>query len=148
MLLHAMSYSSMLISFLLLIAMITVFAWIVKRRVERSPQSDAEPTTVDDYIAQHGEPEAMVLLDATRSNELNAVVLIYDHELVVNGESIDRVAVTDITFNNASNPYVNCDYQMVLTTTLPDSPVVRTPIGSDAEWASEVTRQLAQAIQL
>ena len=143
-----MSYSSMLISFLLLIALITVFAWIVKRRVERSPQTDAEPTTVDDYIAQHGEPEAMVLLDATRSNELNAVVLVYDHELVVNGESIDRAAVTDITFNNASNHYVNCDYQMVLTTTLPDSPVVRTPIGSDAEWASEVTRQLAQAIQL
>ena len=142
-----MSYSSMLISFFLLIALITVFAWIVKRRTEHEPEANVQ-VSVDDYIAQHGEPEAMVLLDATRSNELNAVVLVYDHELVVNGESIDRAAVTDVTFNNASNPYVNCDYQMVLTTTLPDNPVVRTPIGSDAGWASEVTRQLAEAIQL
>ena len=144
----SMSFSSMLIKLLLLIGIIMVFTWIVKRRGERSPQTDAEPSTVDDYIIQHGEPEAIVVLDATRSNELNAVVLVYNHELVVNGESIDRAAVTDVTFNNASNPYVNCDYQMVLTTTLPDNPVVRTPIGSDAEWASEVTRQLAQAIQL
>lgn len=148
MLLYAMSIAAMTMSVMLMLVLIAVFVWIVKRRSERVGDSDVEHDTVDHYVVMHGQPEAAVVLDATRSNELDAVILVYDRQLVVGGEAISREAVTGVTFNNAANPYVNNNYQLVLTTTLPVRPVIRAALGSDAEWAKQVTTDLAQYIKL
>lgn len=106
----------------------------------------AKPQTVDDYIAANGTPADVVVLDSTRSNELVAVVLVYDDCFVVDGQRVPREAVTAVTFNNAANPYTLQSYQLVLSTTLPDRPTVKADLGADAGWASEVTQQIAQHI--
>lgn len=146
----ALSPMQLGILILALFVLLGVFIYVARKNSDKdlaafTAQKD-EPDTVDDYVAAHGEPEALVVLDATRSNELNSVVLVYENELVVNGEPIERSKVTNVTFNNANNPYVNCDYQLVLTTTIPDKPTVKTPVGSDSQWASEVATQLAEYI--
>ena len=135
---------------LVLFALLGVFIIVAHKRSDMElavfTAENNKPDTVDDYVAAHGEPEDVVVLDATRSNELDHVILVYAHTLIVNGKSIERSKVTDVTFNNANNPYVNCEYQLVLTTTIPDRPTVKTPVGSDSQWASEVATQLAQYI--
>lgn len=135
---------------LVLFVLLGVFIYFTRRRSDYDlavlTAKNDEPDSVDDYVEAHGEPEAVVVLDATRSNELNSVILVYEHELVVNGEPIERSKVTNVTFNNANNPYVNSDYQLVLTTTIPDKTTVKTRVGSDSQWASEVATQLAQYI--
>ncbi len=135
---------------LALFVLLGVFIYLARKHSEKdlaafTAQKD-EPDTVDGFVEAHGEPEAVVVLDATRSNELNYVVLVYENELIVNGEPIERGKITNVTFNNANNPYVNSDYQLVLTTTIPDKPTVKAPVGSDSHWASEVTTQLAEYI--
>lgn len=147
----ALSPMQLGILILALFVLLGVFIYFTRERSDKdlaalTAQKKDEPDTVDDYVEAHGEPEAVVVLDATRSNELNSVVLVYEHELVVNGEPIERSKVTDVTFNNANNPYVNCDYQLVITTTIPDKTTVKTRVGSDSHWASEVATQLAQYI--
>ena len=135
---------------LALFVLLGVFIYVARKNTDKdlaalTAQKD-EPDTVDDYVVAHGEPENVVVLDATRSNELNSVILVYDNELIINGEPIERGKITNVTFNNANNPYVNCDYQLVLTTTIPDKPTVKTPVGSDSQWASEVATQLAEYV--
>ncbi len=103
-----------------------------------------QPMTVDDYVAANGEPVDVVVLDATRCNELTAVILVYDHTLVVNGTAIDRDRVTHATFNNGAVPYVDNRYQIVLATTMPEQPTIHIPVGADAKQASEVLQQLNQ----
>lgn len=124
-----------------------VVLWFVAKHQRDNLGPEKAPETVDDYIAANGEPIDMVVLDPTRSNELIAVVLVYDDTLVIEGRALPREAVTDVTFNNASVPYMNSCYQMVVTTTLPDKPTIKTELGSDAEWAKQVTTQIAQYIQ-
>ena len=102
------------------------------------------PMTVDDYVAANGEPVDVVVLDATRCNELSAVILVYDHILVVNGRPMGRDQVTNATFNNGAVPYVDNRYQIVLTTTMAEQPTVHIPVGADAKFASEVLQQLNQ----
>lgn len=127
-----------------------IFIYVAGKRSDKDlavfTAHEDKPDTVDDFVEAHGEPETVIVLDATRNNELNCVILVYEHELVVNGEPIERSKVTNVTFNNASTPYTISDYQLVLTTTIPDKPTVKTPVGSDAHWASEVATQLAQYI--
>lgn len=143
---NQISLTQFLVSFLALVIGIVAFAWVIRRRKDDFVETNSSPKLVDDYVNVHGDPIDVVVLDVTRSNELCAVVLVYDHELVINGETIDRSTVTGVTFNNAANPYVGGDYQLVFSTSNPDKPTIKTPVGNDAGWASEVATQMAQYI--
>lgn len=131
--------------FAVVVAMVVL--WFVAKHQRDNLGPEKVPATVDDYVAANGEPIDMVVLDPTRSNELIAVVLVYADTLVIEGRALPREAVTDVTFYNASVPYMNSSYQMVVSTTLPDKPTIKADVGSDAEWAKQVTAQIAQYIQ-
>ena len=125
---------------LIVIVLIGFYLYKIKyREVDENP-----PMTVDDFVSSNGEPVDMVVLDATRCNELGAVILVYDHTLVVNGQPIERSEVTGATFNNGAVPYVDNRYQIVLTTTMPEHPTIHIPVGSEATFASEALQQLNQ----
>ena len=123
---------------------IVLYGFYLYQTKHRDKDNDKQPMTVDDYVATNGEPVDMVVLDATRCNELGAVILVYDHTLVVNGQPIERSEVTGATFNNGAVPYVDNRYQIVLTTTMPDHPTIHIPVGSEATFASEALQQLNQ----
>ncbi|MBR1725973.1 MAG: hypothetical protein IJ724_04875 [Muribaculaceae bacterium] len=123
---------------------IVLYGFYLYQTKHGDKDNDRQPMTVDDYVAANGEPVDMVVLDATRCNELSAVILVYDHTLVVNGQPMGRDLVTNATFNNGAVPYVDNRYQIVLTTTMADQPTVHIPVGADAKLASEVLQQLNQ----
>ena len=110
-----------------------------------APKDEASDT-VEEFVAMHGEPEAEFVLDVTRSNELDGVVLLYEKEIVVNGKVYERDKITDVTFNNAATPYTTSEYQLVLTTSMPDKPVIKAPMGMDAERARGIAADLAQQL--
>lgn len=126
------------------VIVIVLYGFYLYQTKHSDKDHDKQPMTVDDYVAANGEPVDVVVLDATRCNELGAVILVYDHTLVVNGTPIDRDQVTNATFNNGAVPYVDNRYQIVLTTTMPEQPTVHIPVGADAKQASEVLQQLNQ----
>ena len=132
-----------------LVVVLLLMVWHFRRSepaIDLEHAAEPEPETVDNYTAYHGQPADMVVLDPTRSHELAAVVLVYDDAFVIQGERVPRTAVTDVTFNNAAVPVLNQSYQIVFSTTLPDRHTIKVDVGSDAEWASEVTQQVAQHI--
>lgn len=128
--------------FALAIVMCIILYFIARR--QRLAEVKESPATVEDYTAAHGEPIDVVALDATRTNELNAVILVYEHDLVIGGERVPREAITAATFNNAAVPYADNRYQIVIETTLAEKPVIHADAGCDATWASEALQQLSQ----
>ena len=143
-----LSPSEMGILVLVLLAGLGCFVYFVKRNSSKSVTSKVSIATVDDYVASHGEPDDVIVLDATRSNELDAVVLVYGKYLVIEGKLVERDKITGITFYNAQNPYVTSEYHLVVNTTIPETPSVETPIGSDAQYAEDIVAQLSQHLNL
>lgn len=135
-----------------LAVLLAVLAWTIlyfKRKEKNDVLSPvkSESSDVQEYIAEHGEPENVVIANPLINNELNGVILIYENHIVVGGQEVKRNDVEDITFNNAAVPYLNNQYQLVVTTRNEAQPVVRMALGEDAAWASEVATQLSDMLQ-
>lgn len=135
-----------------LVVMLVVITWAVvyfRRRESASVEVTPEATSdgLQTYIFEHGEPQELVVADPLCANELNAVVLVYEDRIVVGGVAVARHLVDDVTFNNASVPYVDNRYQLVVTTRDAAHPVLRMALGSDAEWASQVARQVGCCLE-
>ncbi|MBR1469501.1 MAG: hypothetical protein IJ605_05255 [Prevotella sp.] len=110
-----------------------------KRSRPRSAQK-----SVDELIAQFGEPDDIILLDATRGNEAEGIILVYDSAgiFIINGEKIRKTDITDVTFNNNAVPYVPNDYQVVVTTNDNEKPPICLHVGNDANWTLQVVGQI------
>ena len=86
------------------------------------------------------------MVNPLASNDLEGTILVYDDHLLVAGQEVRRDCIEDITFNNAAIPYINSQYQLVITTNNEAQAVVRMAIGGDAKWAGEVVEQLSEAL--
>ena len=100
--------------------------------------------TVDELIAQYGDPDDLVLLDASRGNEAEGVVLVYDKGdfLIVNGEKINKSDISEVTFKNAAIAYLPDDYQVILISKNPKIPQIQLHVGYERKWAMKVVEQL------
>lgn len=100
--------------------------------------------TLDEVIGRYGDPDDIVVTDATRSQEIDCIIPIYDKLglMIINGMAIKMQDITDITFNNASTPYTSPEYQVQFVTRLPGLHAIYITVGQDAGWAQEVVMQL------
>lgn len=105
--------------------------------------------SIDDAHAQYGEPDEVIVADATRANEASGCVLVYKTKriLVVAGEPVSMGNITDVTSVNTATPYTVGQYQVVLTTTIPDRQYIRIDVGMDAEWARNVAMQVIDSMK-
>ena len=128
-----------------IIVVLLLFALFVNHKSsvngKNKPLSSTE-TTVDDYVAAHGDPETILVLDSIRSNELNYVILIYKDEVIVEGKPIKHDSITDVSFFNAQNPYMDKEYHLVITTHDTDNLTIEVPMGNDLENAENIVNQL------
>jgi hypothetical protein len=93
---------------------------------------------------KYGPPDDTIVVNPTRGNESDGVVLFYDREgfLYFNGIVIRKEEITDITFFNSAIPYVGNDYQIVITSNSDVHPNVYIPTGNDLGWANDVLNQI------
>ena len=100
------------------------------------------PKTVDELIAKYGDPDDIVLLDASRGNEADSVVLVYDSTMMINGEKINKSDISEVTFKNAAIAYLPDDYQVILISKNPNIPPIQLHVGYERKWAMKVVEQL------
>lgn len=100
------------------------------------------PKTVDELIAKYGDPDDIVLLDASRGNEAEGVVLVYDSSMIINGEKINKSDISEVTFKNAAIAYLPDDYQVILISKNPKIPPIQLHVGYERKWAMKVVEQL------
>ena len=100
------------------------------------------PKTVDELIAKYGDPDDIVLLDASRGNEADSVVLVYDSTMIINGEKINKSDISEVTFKNAAIAYLPDDYQVILISKNPKIPQIQLHVGYERKWAMKIVEQL------
>lgn len=100
------------------------------------------PKTVDELIAKYGDPDDIILLDASRGNEADSVVLVYDSMMIINGEKINKSDISEVTFKNAAIAYLPDDYQVILISKNPKIPPIQLHVGYERKWAMKVVEQL------
>ena len=100
------------------------------------------PKTVDELIAKYGDPDDIILLDASRGNEVDSVVLVYDSMMMINGEKINKSDISEVTFKNAAIAYLPDDYQVILNSKNPKIPPIQLHVGYERKWAMKVVEQL------
>ena len=117
-----------------------LFTWR-KKKPEDSSES-RKNKTVDELIAQYGDPDDIILLDASRGNEADSVVLVYDTMMIINGEKINKSDISEVTFKNAAIAYLPDDYQVILISKNPNIPPIQLHVGYERKWAMKVVEQL------
>ena len=97
-------------------------------------------TVTDTY----GTPDDIIIVNPTRGNELDGVVLVYDEKgfLYYNGILLNKNEITDVSFFNAANPYMANDYQVVIKTTSERYPSVYISAGNELGWAKDLSTQI------
>lgn len=117
-----------------------LFTWR-KKKPEDSSES-RKNKTVDELIAKYGDPDDIILLDASRGNEAEGVVLVYDSMMIINGEKINKSDISEVTFKNAAIAYLPDDYQVILISKNPKIPQIQLHVGYERKWAMKVVEQL------
>ena len=103
--------------------------------------------TVDDLTAQYGQPEDVILLDATRANEAMGVILVYKNFFVVEGRRLDKSVITDVTFNNSGTPYARDEYQVIIATNSPEDGYIHVKAGYDVAWTKSVAEEIRKNLE-
>ena len=117
-----------------------LFTWR-KKKPEDSSES-RKNKTVDELIAKYGDPDDIILLDASRGNDAEGVVLVYDSTMIINGEKINKSDISEVTFKNAAIAYLPDDYQVILGSKNPKIPSIQLHVGYERKWAMKVVEQL------
>jgi len=138
-----MSNDLLLLVFLLLFA-IAVNEYHRRHHVDGIEKAKPYERTVDDLTAEYGEPEDVILLDATRANEAMGVILAYKDFFIVEGSRIEKRNITDVTFNNSGTPYARDEYQVIIAAGPSRADYIHVKAGYDAAWAKDVVEQIKQ----
>ncbi len=102
-------------------------------------------STLDEVTTLYGEPDDVVVLDATRANELTALILFYDTQGIAIVDS-HEIAINDITGvapKNLAIPYMPDDYGIVLSTSLPVCSTIQLSVAGEMGFAQEIASQIA-----
>lgn len=111
--------------------------------VSPTPRSD-----LDSSIMSYGEPDDVIVIDPTKANETKGSILVYHSKgtLVYDNISIDKKAITSISFHNTAIPYSPDDYEIIIKTTLENHPELFIRTGNNISWTQEVLGQIKSAI--
>lgn len=130
---------------LILLVLVLLFAIAINEYHRRHHSKDeVKPfeRTVDDLTAEYGEPEDVIILNATRINEAMGVILAYKNFLVVEGRRIEKRDIKDVTFNNSGTPYTRDEYQVIIAAGEAQSDYIHVNAGYDAAWTKDVVEQI------
>ncbi|MBR1795504.1 MAG: hypothetical protein IJ755_09465 [Bacteroidales bacterium] len=132
-------------SLLLLGILVLVFCicgFIVLSRKKKNPA----PAPAEEPVPALGEPDDLVVIDPTRPDDPKGAILLYRREglLVYDGIRIPIAGIKDVSFINASNPYLPEAYHLLLG--MQDGQVLHIPAGNDRTLAAELAGRLRELI--
>ncbi len=128
---------------LLLLLVIPLGYYTIKLREKREPKRKMY-STVEEVEEELGKPDDVVVLDASRANELPALVLFYPSQdlMIAAGEPIKLSDLVSVAPKNMATPYTIDEYAVILSTRNPDRPTIPLRVGYDNGLALEIAQQI------
>ena len=128
---------------LLLLLVIPLGYYTIKLKEKREPKRKMY-STVEEVEGEFGKPDDVVVLDASRANELPALVLFYPSQdlMIAAGEPIKLSDLISVAPKNLSTPYTIDEYAVILSTRHPDRSTIPLRVGYDNGLALEIAQQI------
>lgn len=101
-------------------------------------------TSMESVVAEYGEPDDSVIINASKANEPAGIILIYvkGDFLIVDGEKISMTDIIGVSAKNMATPYTVGEYQIIFSTRIKGRELIRVNAGYDAVWAGEAVGQI------
>ena len=128
---------------LLLLVVIPIGYFTIKFMEKREPPRAAFANT-EEVELKYGEPDDVVVLDASRANELSTLVLFYTAQdvMVVAGEELKISDMVSVIPKNMATPYTVDEYAVIITTKNPQRPTIQLGVGYDGGLATDIAAQI------
>ena len=128
----------------LLLLLIVPLAYFITSRKEKAEAPRVTFANVEEVEQRYGEPDDVVVLDASRANELPALILFYpDRDLaIIAGEELKLSDLTSVMPKNMATPYTVDEYAVIIGTSDPQRPTIQLRVGYDAVLAGEIAAQI------
>ena len=128
---------------LLLLVVIPIGYFTIKFMEKREPPRAAFANT-EEVELKYGEPDDVVVLDASRANELSTLVLFYTAQdvMVVAGEELKISDMVSVIPKNMATPYTVDEYAVIITTKNPQYPTIHLRVVYDGGLAREIASQI------
>ena len=128
---------------LLLLVFIPLIYFLLKL-TEKKGKTNKIYTSVEEVEQLYGDPDDVVLLDASRANELAALILFYPARdvMIVAGEEMKLSNLVSVMPKNMATPYTVDEYAVILSTNDPNRPTVQLRVGYDGGLAREIATQI------
>ncbi len=131
------------IALLLLLPVIPLVYYFSKRQEKAEPPR-VTYASIDEVKGKYGEPDDVVVLDASRANELPALILFYTSQdvMVMAGEELKISDLVSVMPKNMATPYTIDEHAVIISTKDPSRPTIHLRVGYDAGLASEIAAQI------
>ena len=134
---------------IIILAIFVVFLLVIRDKQKERLLKESEKNrlaSVDDVIAQYGDPDQIVVVNPTRGNDTEGTVLEFKSKniLFINGFPIEKQHVKDVSFSNFANAYLPNDYKVIIITDIAGQDIIHIPLGAgnDAHYANEVVKEI------
>ena len=133
---------------LLLLLVVVPVVFFVSRRKENTEPPMVTYKNIEEVEMKYGEPDDVVVLDASRANELAALILFYTaHDvMVVAGEELKTSDMVSVMPKNMATPYTFDEYAVIISTKNPERPTLHLRVGYDGGLAREIAAQIDEHI--
>ena len=129
---------------LLLLLVVIPVGYFVNKYIEKREPPRAAFANTEEVELKYGEPDDVVVLDASRANELSTLVLFYTAQdvMVVAGEELKISDMVSVIPKNMATPYTVDEYAVIITTKNPQYPTIHLRVGYDGGLAREIASQI------
>ena len=129
---------------LLLLLIAIPLGYFTNKFMEKREPPKVIYANIEEVELKYGEPDDVVVLDASRANELSALILFYTAQdvMIVAGEELKISDMTSVMPKNMATPYTIDEYAVIINTKNPQRPTIHLRVGYDAGLAREIAEQI------
>ena len=129
---------------LLLLLIVIPIGYFVNKYLEKREPPRVTFANTEEVESKYGEPDDVVVLDASKANELSALILFYTAQdvMVVAGEELKISDMISVMPKNMATPYTIDEYAVIITTKNPQHPSIHLRVGYDGGLAREIAEQI------
>ena len=134
--------------YLLLLLLAIPIGYFFINRLEKAAPKRVTYANIEEVEAKYGQPDDVVVLNATRANELQALMLFYKalDKVIVCGEEMRLSDLEGVMSKNMATPYTVDEYAVVIATKDPLRPTIHLRVGYDGGLAGELAAQIDRHI--
>ena len=134
---------------IILLLVFPVAYYFINRFREKEEPPRETFANIEEVEKKFGEPDDVVVLDASKANELSSLILFFKAKdvMVVAGEELKMSDMVSVVSKNLATPYTIDEWAVIITTKVPQRPTIYLRVGYDGGLASDIAAHISEVYE-